>query len=69
MNRARERAGSTAGALDVPYQSFDKEEDFIRHLQNVEGEKPSKDLFWFLFEAVSIIVHNYCISKFMRSYL
>lgn len=32
------------------------EEEFIRLVINVEAEKPSTDLFWFLFEVVSVII-------------
>ncbi len=32
--------------------NFSGEEEFIRLLINVEAEKPSTDLFWFLFEVV-----------------
>jgi hypothetical protein len=32
--------------------SYTREEEFIRLVINVEAEKPSTDLFWFLFEVV-----------------
>jgi hypothetical protein len=48
--------------------NFTREEEFIKLVINVEAEKPSTDLFWFLFEVVSslstfllyhFIMHNY----------
>ena len=32
--------------------NFAREEEFIRLVIHVEAEKPSTDLFWFLFEVV-----------------
>lgn len=34
------------------HSNYAKEEEFIKLVINVEAEKPSTDLFWFLFEVV-----------------